>query len=385
MRGIIPSLEEHAHAEGRICGRPLLPEGPSTYDAPAWVLILEICYKVTESRPQPKARSMTHSEPGLFLRHDWTTDEIVAIHDLPLLDLIAEANRVHRQFHDAGDIQKASLLSIKTGGCPEDCAYCPQSAHHRGVHLDKLDMMESGAVLALAARAKAAGADRFCMGAAWRNVRDGAAFDAVLDMVRGVRALGMEACVTLGMLTAAQAERLQQAGLTAYNHNLDTSPEFYPNIVTTRTYEDRLATLRAVRAAGLQMCCGGIIGMGEAVRDRASMLQVLAAFDPHPESVPINALVPVEGTPLGQRERIGAIDFVRMIAAARIVLPAARVRLSAGRSVLNREAQILCMVAGANSIFYGEALLTTPNVAEDEDDALFAALAPPRGEKSVQC
>lgn len=319
---------------------------------------------------------MTYPETGQFLRHDWTTDEIVAIHDLPLLDLIALANRVHRHFHDVGDVQKASLLSIKTGGCPEDCAYCPQSAHYREVHLDKIDMMKTDAVLAAAARAKAAGADRFCMGAAWRNVRDGAGFDAVLDMVRGVRALGMEACVTLGMLNESQAQRLQEAGLTAYNHNLDTSPEFYPNIVTTRTYEDRLATLRAVRAAGLQMCCGGIIGMGESVRDRASMLHILAGFDPHPESVPINALVPVEGTPLGQQTRIDPIDFVRMIATTRIVLPAARVRLSAGRSALSREAQILCMVAGANSVFYGEALLTTPNVTENEDDALFAALAP---------
>jgi biotin synthase len=319
---------------------------------------------------------MTHSETDPFLRHDWTTDEIVAIHDLPLLDLIARANRVHRHFHDVGDVQKASLLSIKTGGCPEDCGYCPQSAHYREVHLDRIDMMKTGDVLAAAARAKAAGADRFCMGAAWRNVRDGAAFDAVLDMVRGVRELGLEACVTLGMLNETQAQRLQRAGLTAYNHNLDTSPEFYPNIVTTRTYEDRLATLQAVRAAGLQMCCGGIIGMGETVKDRASMLRILAGFDPHPESVPVNALVPVEGTPLGQQPRIDPIDFVRMIATTRIVLPAARVRLSAGRSVLSREAQILCMVAGANSIFYGEALLTTPNVAVNEDDALFAALAP---------
>ena len=319
---------------------------------------------------------MTHSDTRQLLRHDWTADEIVAIHDLPLLDLIARANHIHRLFHDAADVQKASLLSIKTGGCPEDCAYCPQSAHHREVHLDKVDLMETGAVLAAAARAKEAGADRFCMGAAWRHVRDGAAFDAVLDMVRGVRALGLEACATLGMLNESQAERLQQAGLTAYNHNLDTSPEFYPNIVTTRTYEDRLATLRAVRAAGLQMCCGGIIGMGETVKDRASMLKTLAGFDPHPESVPINALVPVEGTPLGQNTRLDPIDFVRMIATARIVLPAARVRLSAGRSVLSREAQILCMVAGANSIFYGETLLTTPNAAVNEDDALFAALAP---------
>ena len=215
---------------------------------------------------------MTHAETGQFFRHDWTTEEILAIHDLPLLDLISRANSIHRNTHTVSDVQKASLLSIKTGGCPEDCAYCPQSAHYREVHLDKVDMMTTDAVLGIAARAKAAGADRFCMGAAWRNVRDGAAFDAVLDMVRGVRALGLEACVTLGMLNESQAQRLKQAGLTAYNHNLDTSPEYYPNIVTTRTYEDRLATLRAVRAAGLQMCCGGIIGMGESVKDRASML-----------------------------------------------------------------------------------------------------------------
>jgi biotin synthase len=327
---------------------------------------------------------VTHSEPAQFIRHDWTIDEILAIHDLALLELIAEANRVHRLFHDVSDVQKASLLSIKTGGCPEDCAYCPQSAHYREVHLDKVDLLETDAVLAAAAMAKALGADRFCMGAAWRNVRDGEVFDRVLDMVRGVRALGMEACVTLGMLNASQAQRLKEAGLTAYNHNLDTSPEFYPNIVSTRTYEDRLKTLQAVRAAGLQMCCGGIIGMGESVTDRASLLQVLAKFDPHPESVPINALVPVEGTPLGRRETIDAIDFVRMIATARIVLPAAKVRLSAGRSQLSREAQILCMAAGANSIFYGEALLTTPNVAVNEDDCLFAALAPVARDRSLQ-
>jgi biotin synthase len=327
---------------------------------------------------------MTHSEPGPFIRHDWTIDEIVAIHDLALLELIAEANRVHRTFHDVSEVQKASLLSIKTGGCSEDCAYCPQSAHYREVHLEKIDMMETRAVLAAAAKAKAAGADRFCMGAAWRNVRDGEAFDRVLDMVGGVHALGMEACVTLGMLTASQAQRLKEAGLTAYNHNLDTSPEFYPSIISTRSYEDRLKTLQAVRAAGLQMCCGGIVGMGETVRDRASLLQVLGGFDPHPESVPINALVPVEGTPLGGRETIDPIDFVRMIATARIVLPAAKVRLSAGRSQLSREAQILCMAAGANSIFYGEALLTTPNVAKNDDDALFAALAPIERGASLQ-
>ncbi len=310
------------------------------------------------------------------IRHDWTLDEIIAIHDLPLLDLISRANAIHREFHDVNDVQKASLLSIKTGGCPENCGYCPQSAHHKEVRLERVHMMKTGEVLEIAARAKEAGADRFCMGAAWRNVRDGEAFDSVLDMVRGVRALGMEACVTLGMLNAAQAARLKEAGLTAYNHNLDTGPDYYDKIVTTRTYDDRLQTLKAVRGAGIEMCCGGIIGMGESVADRAGMLQVLAGFDPHPESVPINALVPVEGTPLGGRDRIDPLDFVRMIAVTRIVLPASRVRLSAGRSVLNREAQILAMVAGANSIFYGEALLTTPNVTETEDDALFSALGP---------
>jgi biotin synthase len=318
---------------------------------------------------------MTTATAKLSPRHNWTKDEILGVHDLPLLDLISRANVVHRAFHDVDDVQKASLLSIKTGGCPEDCGYCPQSAHHREVHLDKVEMLDVPTVLAAARRAKEAGADRFCMGAAWRHVRDGAEFDAVLDMVSGVRALGLEACVTLGMLGESQAARLKQAGLTAYNHNLDTSPEFYDHIVTTRTYDDRLATLRAVRAAGLEMCCGGIIGMGESVADRASMLQVLACLDPHPESVPINALVPVEGTPLADRERIDPLVFVRMIATTRIVVPKARVRLSAGRSVLSREAQVLCMVAGANSIFYGESLLTTANVGATEDDQLFAALA----------
>ena len=272
-------------------------------------------------------------------------------------------------------MQKASLLSIKTGGCPEDCAYCPQSAHHREVTLDRVDLMDKDEVLALATRARAAGADRFCMGAAWRSVRDGREFDAVLGMVEGVRALGMEACVTLGMLTESQAGRLKQAGLTAYNHNLDTGPDFYDEIISTRTYVDRLETLRAVRGAGIEMCCGGIIGMGEGVRDRAAMLQVLATFDPHPESVPINALVPVAGTPLAGKRKVEPLDLVRMIATARIVMPRARVRLSAGRSSLSTEAQVLCMTAGANSIFYGETLLTTPNADVGEDGALFTALA----------
>ena len=310
------------------------------------------------------------------IRHDWTTEEVEALLALPLLELIGRANAVHRHHHDPAALQKASLLSIKTGGCPEDCAYCPQSAHHRQVDLTRDRLMEPDKVVALAARAKAVGADRFCMGAAWREVRDGAEFDAVVDMVRGVRGLGMEACVTLGMLQPHQARRLAEAGLTAYNHNLDTGPEFYGEIVTTRGYEDRLETLRAVRAAGIELCCGGIIGMGETPRDRAALLQVLAGLAPHPESVPINALVAVPGTPLAERPPVDPLELVRMVAAARITMPEAVVRLSAGRSALSREAQVLCMVAGANSIFYGDTLLTTPNAAPGEDAALLEALAP---------
>ncbi len=293
---------------------------------------------------------------------------------MPLLELVGRANAVHRQHHDPNKVQKASLLSIKTGGCPENCAYCPQSAHHREVDLTRDRLMEPAKVIAMAETAKAAGAERFCMGAAWRQVRDGKEFDAVLEMVEGVRALGMEACVTLGMLKPHQAERLAAAGLTAYNHNLDTSPEFYGQIITTRTYEDRLDTLATVRSFGIDLCCGGIIGMGESIRDRASMLHVLASMDPHPESVPINALVPVEGTPLANRPRVDPLALVRMVATARLVMPTSTVRLSAGRSALNREAQVLCLVAGANSVFYGDTLLTTPNAGIGEDAELFAAI-----------
>lgn len=309
------------------------------------------------------------------LRHDWALEEIVAIHDSPLLELVARANAEHRRFFDPNEVQKAALLSIKTGGCPEDCSYCSQSAHHREVKLDRVELMETADVLDAAQRAREAGADRFCMGAAWRRAPEGKRFDAVLDMVRGVRALGMEACVTLGMLNELQAKRLVEAGLTAYNHNLDTGPDYYGEIVTTRTYQDRLATLSAVRSAGLEMCCGGIIGMGESVRDRAGMLQVLASFDPHPESVPINALAAIEGTPLAGRPPVDPLDLVRMIATTRILMPKSRVRLSAGRSALSREAQILCLVAGANSIFYGDKLLTTDNAGVGDDEALFSALA----------
>lgn len=310
------------------------------------------------------------------IRHDWSIDEIEAIYRSPLLELLGRASAVHRAHHDPARIQKASLLSIKTGGCPEDCAYCPQSAHHREVKLGKEQLLDPASVIEMAGRAKDAGADRFCMGAAWRRVRDGAAFDAVLEMVRGVNDLGMEACVTLGMLEPHHAEQLKEAGLTAYNHNLDTSPEFYSQIITTRTYQDRLDTLASVRSQGIDLCCGGIIGMGESIRDRASMLQVLAGFDPHPESVPINALVPVEGTPLANQTPVDPLELVRMVATARITMPKSMVRLSAGRTDINREAQIMCLMAGANSVFYGEKLLTTPNPLEDSDSALFAALGP---------
>ena len=304
------------------------------------------------------------------IRHDWTVSEIQAIHDLPLLDLVYRAAAMHRAHNDPADIQRASLLSIKTGGCPEDCAYCPQSAHHKDAGLARERLMPVDAVLREAAAAKAAGAHRFCMGAAWRQPKDGPEFDAVLAMVRGVRGLGMEACVTLGMLTASQAQRLAEAGLTSYNHNLDTGPDFYGDIISTRTYEDRLRTLENVREAGIGVCCGGIVGMGEGVTDRAAMLQVLANHAPHPESVPINALVAVEGTPLAERPAVDPLDLVRMCATARIVMPRARVRLSAGRRDLTREAQILCFLAGANSIFYGERLLTTANNETDADAEL---------------
>ena len=316
------------------------------------------------------------------IRHDWTVAEIRAIHDQPLLDLVARANEIHRRHHDPADIQRASLLSIKTGGCPENCTYCAQSAHWKDVPLQKESMMDVGAVLAEARAARDAGAGRFCMGAAWREVRNGPQFDAVLEMVKGVRALGMEACVTLGMLTENQARRLADAGLTAYNHNLDTSREYYGQIVTTRTYDDRLRTLDAVRAAGIEVCCGGIVGLGESVADRVSLLQTLATLTPHPESVPINALAAIDGTPLADRPPVDALDMVRICATARIVMPKARVRLSAGRRKLSREAQVLCFLAGANSIFYGEKLLTTANAECEADAALFQALGLPIGAAS---
>lgn len=307
------------------------------------------------------------------VRHDWTVAEIEKLLQEPLLDLVYQAQTVHRRFQDK-TIQLASLLSIKTGGCPEDCGYCPQSAHHKEAGVAKEPLMAVDAVLAKARVAREAGASRFCMGAAWRNVRDGQEFDNVVEMVRGVRQMGMEACVTLGMLQPHQAQRLAEAGLTSYNHNLDTSPEFYSQIITTRDYTDRLETLQHVRDAGISVCCGGIIGMGEKNHDRASMLQVLATMNPHPESVPINALVAVKGTPLEKQGQVDPLDLVRMCAVARIIMPEARVRLSAGRSTLSREAQAMCFMAGANSIFYGEKLLTTSNNDAEEDRKMIEAL-----------
>jgi biotin synthase len=315
------------------------------------------------------AGSMTDT---VDLRHDWSLEEIQALLDLPLMDLLWRAQSVHRAANPGYRVQLASLLSVKTGGCEEDCAYCSQSMYHSSDVAGQADL-EVKAVLERARAAADAGADRFCMGWAWREIREGPAFESMLRMVRGVRELGLEACVTAGMLTDTQAERLAEAGLTAYNHNLDTSPEHYDRIITTRTYEERLETLQRVRRAGVTLCCGGIIGMGETLRDRASMLRVLACIDPHPESVPINGLVAVEGTPLEGLPTVDPLELVRMVAVARILMPFSRVRLSAGREELNREAQILCLQAGADSIFYGDTLLTTGNPAVDADRALLEA------------
>lgn len=306
-------------------------------------------------------------------RHPSSLEKVLALFERPLLDLVFEARQVHVRHHQNNAVQLCTLLSIKTGACPEDCAYCPQSARYdTEVEVERL--MDLDAVLAEAAAAKAKGATRFCMGAAWREVREGPAFDQVLGMVRGVKALGLEACCTLGMLTDAQAKALREAGLDAYNHNIDTSPTFYGKIISTRRYEQRLETLERVRRAGITVCSGGIIGMGESVADRAAMLHTLANLDPPPESVPINALVPVKGTPLADRPPIDPLEMVRCIAVARILMPRAMVRLSAGRTALTREAQVLCLMAGANSIFYGERLLTTPNPEVTADDKLLTDL-----------
>ena len=304
--------------------------------------------------------------------HDWTREEIGALFALPFPELMFRAQTAHRQHFDPTEVQISTLLSIKTGGCPEDCAYCPQSARYdTGVRAEKLMALDT--VLAEARAAKSAGASRFCMGAAWRSPKD-RDLDSVCEMVEAIKALGLETCATLGMLTAAQARRLKESGLDYYNHNLDTSPEFYGQIITTRVYQDRLETLDHVRAAGIHVCCGGIVGMGETRADRVGMIEALACLPVHPESVPINMLVRVAGTPLGDEPMLDPLEFVRTIAAARITMPRAVVRLSAGREDMSEETQALCFLAGANSNFYGPKLLTTPNPERDRDRVLMEKL-----------
>ncbi len=314
-----------------------------------------------DSSPEPTA-----------LRHDWTRTEIAGLFALPFADLIFRAQAVHRRQFDPNRVQLSTLLSIKTGGCPEDCGYCSQSAHHEtGLKASKLMPVET--VLEDARRAKAAGATRYCMGAAWRSPKEHD-LDQVCRMVEGVRDLGMETCVTLGMLDAAQTARLKASGLDYYNHNLDTSPEYYEKVVSTRTYDDRLDTLAHVREAGISVCCGGIVGMGESLEDRVGLIHSLATLPVHPESVPVNMLSPIEGTPLGHSAPLDPLDLVRTIAVARITMPHSMVRLSAGREALSDEAQALCYLAGANSIFFGARLLTAANPEADRDSALFAKL-----------
>ncbi len=318
-----------------------------------------------------------------MIRHDWTLAEVEALYALPFMDLLFQAQAVHRQHHDQNEVQLSTLLSIKTGACPEDCAYCPQSVRY-DTGLKKEPLMAVEEVVSAAREAKANGATRFCMGAAWRSPKD-RDLDAVETMVREVKALGLETCLTLGMLKQQQAERLADAGLDYYNHNLDTSPEYYKKIITTRTYEDRLDTLEQVRNAGVKVCCGGIVGMGEGQADRAELLRQLANLPAHPESVPINNLVQVQGTPLTGGEAIDGLDFVRTIAVARILMPESMVRLSAGRTEMSSELQAWCFFAGANSIFYGEKLLTTENPQNARDRALMTQLGMrPQSAPSVQ-
>lgn len=307
------------------------------------------------------------------MRNDWKRDEVVSLFKTPLMDLIYTAATVHRHHHDPRFVQQCTLLSIKTGGCPEDCAYCPQSARYKTA-VDASPLMALNEVMDAAKAAKDAGSTRFCMGAAWRQVQDNSAFEQVLDMVRSVSTLDMEVCCTLGMLSAEQADRLKDAGLTAYNHNLDTGAEFYNQIITTRTYQDRLETLKNVRNAGISVCCGGIVGMGESLDDRIDLLWTLATLPEHPESVPINKLIAVPGTPLENQMELEFWDFLRMVAVARILMPGSMVRLSAGRVNLTASEQALCFFAGANSIFTGEKLLTTPNNELDQDRELMSAL-----------
>ncbi len=306
-------------------------------------------------------------------RHNWTKEEILEIYNKPLMELLYEAASIHREHHDPNTVQVSTLLSIKTGGCPEDCGYCPQAARYH-TDLEGNDLMSVNQVKAQALRAKAAGSSRVCMGAAWRNVKDGDEFDNVLEMVRTINKLDMEVCCTLGMLTENQAQRLAEAGLYAYNHNLDTSEEYYKEVISTRGYEDRLKTIDNVRKTNVTVCSGGIIGMGEKEEDRAGMLVALATLNPQPESVPINALVAVEGTPMAEEKPVPIWEMIRMVATTRIVMPETQVRLSAGRTQMSREGQAMCFFAGANSIFAGDKLLTTPNPDVNEDMEMFKML-----------
>lgn len=322
---------------------------------------------------KPMLEAAPNAAAARDLRHDWKRTEVEAIYRTALPELVFRAQTIHRQFHSPDRVQTCQLISIKTGGCPEDCAYCPQSARY-DAGVKREDLLDPQHVIEVAREAAGRGVTRFCMGAAWRQAPEGQEFENVLEMVRGVSALGMEVCCTLGMLKEAQAVKLKEAGLTAYNHNLDTSPEFYGSIITTRVYEDRLKTLAAVRNAGITVCCGGILGMGERETDRIGLLHQLATLEPHPESVPINMLVRVEGTPLAAMPPLDPLEMVRAIATARILMPASRVRLAAGRKQLSPEAVTLCFLAGANSIFVGEKLLTTPNPGPDEDEQLLQCL-----------
>lgn len=316
------------------------------------------------------SRQATIANPDI--RHDWSREEVQALFDLPFADLLFQAQTIHRRYHNPNEVQLSTLLSIKTGGCAEDCSYCPQSARYdTGVEAERLMPLDE--VIAEALKARTTGATRFCMGAAWRNPK-GRNFEQVIDMVKAVKGLGMETCVTLGMLDGEQASRLADAGLDYYNHNIDTSPEYYDQVITTRTIGDRLNTLQNVRDAGINVCSGGIVGLGEDVNDRAGMLQTLANMPEHPQSVPINMLVQVEGTPLHGNNDVDPIDFVRTIAVARIIMPLSTVRLSAGRESMSEEMHALCFLAGAASIFYGERLLTTANPQEDRDYQLFEKL-----------
>jgi len=307
------------------------------------------------------------------LRYDWTVGEVLDLLGSPLVELLWQSQSVHRQANPHYTVQLASLLSVKTGGCSENCSYCSQSAHHPQALTTPAPMLNLEQVLEKAAAAKAAGAHRFCMGWAWREIRNGQPFEAMLSMVRGVHAMGLETCITAGMLTDHQAQQLAAAGLTAYNHNLDTGPGHYHKVVTTRTYKDRLSTLKRVRQAGITLCCGGILGLGETMEDRAELLVILAGMEPHPESVPINTLVPIPGTPLEKQPAVDPLELVRMVATARILMPHSRIRLSAGRTSLSREAQVLCLLAGADSMFYGDRLLTTPNPELSNDQELLQA------------